>query len=164
VRRFAERVEKNLGLECRAVDSPREAVVDVDVVLAATNSAEPVFDGGWLGKDVHITSIGALPTRRELDINTYRRARVVAADLKEAVLKEAGDIIAAVNHGAVNPANVMELHEIVKAGVNVRDEGKMITLLKSVGFAPLDLFFAVEVLKRAEEEGVGGDLSMSGAV
>jgi ornithine cyclodeaminase/alanine dehydrogenase-like protein (mu-crystallin family) len=58
----------------------------------------------------------------------------------------------------------MELHEIVKAGVNVRDEGKMITLLKSVGFAPLDLFFAVEVLKRAEEEGVGGDLSMSGAV
>jgi ornithine cyclodeaminase/alanine dehydrogenase-like protein (mu-crystallin family) len=40
----------------------------------------------------------------------------------------------------------------------------MITLLKSVGFAPLDLFFAVEVLKRAEEEGVGGDLSMSGAV
>jgi ornithine cyclodeaminase/alanine dehydrogenase-like protein (mu-crystallin family) len=37
----------------------------------------------------------------------------------------------------------MELHEIVKAGVNVRDEGKMITLLKSVGFAPLDLFFAV---------------------
>ena len=40
--KFAERVEKNLGLECRAVDSPREAVVDVDVVLAATNSAARV--------------------------------------------------------------------------------------------------------------------------
>lgn len=159
--KFAEKVEKRLGLKCRAVDSPREVLDGVDVVVAATNSAEPVFDGGWLGDDVHITSIGALPTRRELDITTYRRAGVVAADLKEAVLKEAGDIIAAVNAGVVNPAEVRELHAIVKTGINVRKDRKMITLLKSVGFAPLDLFFAVEVLKRAEEMDVGSYVSMS---
>jgi ornithine cyclodeaminase len=162
--RFAARVRDSLGLKCSAVDGPREAVTGVDVVLAATNSAEPVFNGGWLGGDVHVTSIGALPTRRELDLTTLRRASVIAADLKDAVLREAGDIIAAVNQGVIKPDDVRELHEIVKSGVNVRGGVKMITLLKSVGFAPLDLFFSVEVLRRAEAEGIGWVVNMSGEV
>ncbi|MEM1946281.1 MAG: ornithine cyclodeaminase family protein [Candidatus Caldarchaeum sp.] len=153
--KMAERAERELGLEAVAVNSPRDAVLKADAVIAATNSAEPVFSGEWLDSNVHVTSMGALPTRRELDLTTFQRAKIIAADLREAVLKEAGDLIAAVKEGVIETSRVTELHEIVKTGRMVRDHGEMITLLKSVGFAAIDLFFAVEVFSRAEKQGVG---------
>ncbi|MEM4335200.1 MAG: ornithine cyclodeaminase family protein [Candidatus Caldarchaeum sp.] len=153
-RRLAERAGRELGMDSRAVDSAREAVENVDVVLAATNSSEPVFSGAWLADGVHVNSLGVLPTRRELDVETFRRAGAIAADLKEVVLREAGDLIACINAGVVRPENVAELHEIVKGRRVGRDE-ETITLLKSVGFAAIDLYFASAVLKKAERDGVG---------
>ncbi len=153
--KLAKRASKDLGIECNPTDSPREAVLEADVVITATNSAEPVISGEWLSDDAHVTSIGALPTRRELDSKTFQRANIIAADLKESVLREAGDLIAAINSGVVDASKVLELHDIVKKGKNVRGDGSMLTLLKSVGFAAIDLFFVTEVLKKAEEEGIG---------
>ncbi|MCS6784466.1 MAG: ornithine cyclodeaminase family protein [Candidatus Caldarchaeum sp.] len=157
--KFAEKAVKTLGLDAEAVDTPMEAVEKSDVVVTATNSSEPALSGRWLGPDVHVTSIGALPTRRELDVETFRRAELIVADLKKAVLKEAGDIMAAVEHGVIDASEVLELHEVVKKGVT-RPSRQTVTLLKSVGFAALDLFFTAEVLKRAEKEGVGREVEL----
>ncbi|MDW7978380.1 MAG: ornithine cyclodeaminase family protein [Candidatus Caldarchaeum sp.] len=152
--KLAARAREELGIDSRAVETARQAVEDVDIVLTATNSSEPVLDGRWLGEGVHVNSLGVLPTRRELDLESFRRAGVIAADLKEAVLREAGDLMAAVNAGLVRPDNVLELHEIVKKGPVERDR-KTVTLLKSVGFAALDLFFTAAVFTKAEKDDVG---------
>lgn len=152
--KFAEKAAKELGIDSIPVDYPRRAVENADVVIAATNSPEPVLSGSWLSEDVHVTSIGALPTRRELDLETFRRAELVCADLKKAVLSEAGDIMAAVEKGVVDPVKVYELHEVVKTGLR-RPRHRAVTILKSVGFAALDLYFTAEVLKLAEKEGIG---------
>ncbi|MCS7110004.1 MAG: ornithine cyclodeaminase family protein [Candidatus Caldarchaeum sp.] len=157
--KFVETAAKTLGLEAEAVDSPTEAVDKADLVVTATNSPKPVLSGRWLRPDVHVTSIGALPTRRELDVETFQRAGLIVADLKKAVLKEAGDIMVAVEQGVVDPSEVLELHEVVKRGVT-RPSRETVTLLKSVGFAALDLFFTAEVLKKAEKEGVGRDVGL----
>ncbi|MEM2238040.1 MAG: ornithine cyclodeaminase family protein [Candidatus Caldarchaeum sp.] len=151
----AKRAEEELGVEAIAVDSSYEAVRKADVVITATSAAEPVLSGDWLDGDTHVTSMGVLPTRRELDLRTFQRANVVAADLKDAVLREAGDLMAAVKEGVVEPSRIIELHEIVKTGRLVRGGEEIITLLKSVGFAAIDLFFSAEVFRRAEKEGVG---------
>ncbi|MEM1947141.1 MAG: ornithine cyclodeaminase family protein [Candidatus Caldarchaeum sp.] len=151
---FAEKASKILGIDAVAVDSAKTAIEKADVVLTATNAAEPVLNGGWLGENVHVTSIGALPTRRELDVETFRRANLIAADLKKAVLREAGDIMRAVEQGVVDPEKILELHYVVKNGVK-RPSGKSMTILKSVGFAALDLYFSAAVLRKAEKEKVG---------
>ncbi|MEM4494924.1 MAG: ornithine cyclodeaminase family protein [Candidatus Caldarchaeum sp.] len=152
--KLAEKASKTLGIDAKAVENPREAVENADVVLTATNSAEPVLLGEWLAENVHVTSIGALPTRRELDLETFRRAELIAADLKKSVLKDAGDIMAAVEKGIVDPAKVLELHEVVKQNLT-RPRNVHVTLLKSVGFAALDLYFTSRVLSMAERMGVG---------
>ncbi len=154
------RAEKELGLTASAVDSAREALEDADIVVTATNSPEPVLSGEWLAEGAHVTSLGALATRRELDETTFRRAGRIVADLKESVLREAGDIMHALACGIIRAEDVMELHDVVKGGRNIRDDQSEITLMKSVGFATLDLYFASMLFKEAAERGVGLEIDL----
>jgi len=54
-RKFAQEMGA-LGINVRAVSSAEEAVRGVDIILTATNSSVPVFDGSWLEPGVHVTS------------------------------------------------------------------------------------------------------------
>jgi ornithine cyclodeaminase/alanine dehydrogenase-like protein (mu-crystallin family) len=158
--KIAARTSSELGLEASAVDSPREALEDADIVITATNSPNPVLSGEWLDEGAHVTSLGALATRRELDETTFRRAGKIVADLKESVLREAGDIMQAISSGIIRAEDVMELHEVVKSGRNIRGDQPEITIMKSVGFASLDLYFASTLFKIAQEKGLGSEINL----
>ncbi|TMA06922.1 MAG: ornithine cyclodeaminase family protein, partial [Deltaproteobacteria bacterium] len=56
-RKFAEEMEPVLNLQVQPVSRPEDAVRGVDMILTATNSSVPVFDGRWLEQGVHVTSI-----------------------------------------------------------------------------------------------------------
>jgi len=56
-----------------AAENPREVVQDADIVVCATNSQEPVFDGAWLRPGQHVNSLQA----GELDKATHVRADVI---------------------------------------------------------------------------------------
>ena len=47
-RKFVQEMERVTNLNIMPVASPQEAVRGVDIVLTATNSSVPVFDGNWL--------------------------------------------------------------------------------------------------------------------
>jgi ornithine cyclodeaminase/alanine dehydrogenase-like protein (mu-crystallin family) len=46
--KFVPAMSVVLGIEVNSVDSPLEVVDGVDVIVCATNSNIPVFDGDWL--------------------------------------------------------------------------------------------------------------------
>src|SRR5262245_25860277 len=56
-RKFVEEMARVTNLNITPVASPQEAVRGVDIVLAATNSSVPVFDGNWLEPGQHVTTI-----------------------------------------------------------------------------------------------------------
>ena len=85
---FAREMSKVMGLEVKAVGNPKEVVAGADIILCATNSNVPVFDGEWLKPGQHVTSIvssniGLLKRghvqqmRREIDNTTLERADVL---------------------------------------------------------------------------------------
>jgi ornithine cyclodeaminase/alanine dehydrogenase-like protein (mu-crystallin family) len=75
----------------RAMDL-EQAVREADVVVTATNSLEPFLMGEWLKDGAHVNAVGSpRPTWRELDDAAMRNVLIV--DSREAVLKEAGDVI-----------------------------------------------------------------------
>ncbi len=76
---FAREWEKKLGIEINAMDEPREVVRGSDIVVAATNSLEPVFDGRWLEEGQHVNSLQA----GELDAVANERAAVIAVRAKD---------------------------------------------------------------------------------
>ncbi len=137
-------------------DDRDAALAGAHVVVAATSSAEPVFDGARVEAGAHVNSIGAYtPEMREVDGTLVRRARIVV-DQREAALEEAGDLIGPIRDGVIDEDDLhAELGEIVDGARPGRASADEITLFKSVGSAAQDLAAAVRVLARVEAEGWG---------
>ena len=129
-----------------------------DAVLAATNSPTPVLDGNDLADDVLVMSLGALPTRRELDLRTFERASFVCADRRASVVSGTGDVIEAIKRGIVTEDGIAELSEIVKGLRRPVTSG--IRVYKSVGFASIDLYFSAKLYELARQKGIGKSIDL----
>ena len=78
-------------------------VSDADIVCTCTTADAPLFDGRLLGAGAHVNAVGThLATARELDTATIRRAKVVV-ETREAALAEAGELVLAIEEGAIEP-------------------------------------------------------------
>ncbi|MGQ0604391.1 MAG: ornithine cyclodeaminase family protein [Anaerolineales bacterium] len=129
---------------------PSKAVREADIVITATSSETPVFDGNDLKPGAHITAVGAhTATTREVDEVTMRRATRLIVDSREAAGAEAGDLLLA------NVAAHAELGEIVNRTQPGRTSPGDITFFKSVGLAVQDAAAAAAVLAEAEARGLG---------
>jgi len=155
---FAKRAAEKFGLEATAVNYPHEAARKSELIIAATNSPNPVLFGDWLKEGVHVNSIGVLPNRRELDDSVFAKADTIVADVKENVLREAGDIIHAVNNRVIDPITIVELEDLIIKGTGKREDEKAITVFKSVGFADIDLYVASYVYAKSLEKNVGSEI------
>ena len=132
------------------VSTPQEVVADADIVLCATTSATPLFDGNDLQPGTHITAVGTfIPEKREVDTTTIRRSDRIVVDSREACLEEAGDLI------IPNAQIDAEIGEILNGDKPGRESDSEITFFKSVGVAVQDAVAAAAVLAEAEAKGLG---------
>lgn len=144
------------GLEARRVDDPSEAIERADIIIVATSSSTPVFDGSRVAPGTHVTGVGSFTAEmREVDTALVTRARVVV-DQREAVLAEAGDIAGPIADGVLDESVISaEIGEIVLGRAPGRTSPEEITFFKSVGNAVQDVAVAALVLERAEKAGRG---------
>ncbi len=158
---FTAEMSEQLGVEVAATDDARAAVTAADIIVTASSSPQPVFDGDWLTPGTHINNIGShSPAARELDTTTVVKSRFVA-DLKEANLAEAGDILIPIAEGAVTEEHIVaSLGEIVAGQKPGRENAEQITVFKSCGLAIQDVSSALAVFKAAREKGVGTEVEL----
>lgn len=136
--------------EVNLVATPQEVVADAGIVICATTSATPLFDGNDLQSGTHITAVGTfVPEKREVDTTTIRRANRIVVDSREACLEEAGDLI------IPNAQIDAEIGEIVNGNKEGRQSDNEITFFKSVGVAVQDAVAASAVLAEAEAKDFG---------
>lgn len=136
------------GLDAVAVSSPTAAVEGSSVVVTATTSTEPVFDGADLEPGALVVAVGAYTSEmRELDETTVARAARIFADVPEEAAT-VGDMV------GVDAADVVPLSAVFdgEAGRETDDE---ILVVESVGSAVLDAAAASHVLQRAKRDDVG---------
>ena len=130
--------------------TPQQVVQDADIVICATTSATPLFDGNALQPGTHITAVGTFELeKREVDTTTLRRAHRIVVDSKEACLSEAGDLI------IPNAEIDAEIGDILNGNTPGRQSDDEITFFKSVGVAVQDAVAASRVLAAAETQGLG---------
>ncbi|MCK4303889.1 MAG: ornithine cyclodeaminase family protein [Candidatus Eisenbacteria sp.] len=158
---FAQEMSKQLGIEITETDDAESAVREADIIITASSSHEPVFDGTWMKPGTHINNIGShSPDARELDTTTVKRSKFVA-DLREANLAEAGDILIPIKEGAVTEEHIYaSLGEIIIGQKPGRESPDEITLFKSCGLAIQDVSTALAVYKLAREKGVGTEIDL----
>ena len=144
------------GVEAVSLSDPDEAVAGADIIIAATSSSIPVFDGALVEPGTHVTGIGSF-TRdmREVDATLVERARVIV-DQKEAALEEAGDIVGPIRDGLFGEDVIAgEIGDVVRGRSTGRTDPGEIAYLKSVGNAVQDIAVAAKVLSVAEAEELG---------
>lgn len=122
----SEEKRRQFAEECSAVaaGSAEEAVRGADIVVTATNSAEPVLEDAWIQPGTLINAMGSnRADRRELPAELVRRAGVIAVDCLEQAKIEAGDLILANQW-----TNAVELKHMKKSY-----DPQQLTIFKSLG-------------------------------
>jgi thiomorpholine-carboxylate dehydrogenase len=126
--------------EAKAMPDVESAVRNADVIVTATNAIEPFLKGAWVKPGALVNAVGSpRPTWRELDDQLMRQCTLVV-DSREAVQKEAGDVILS---GAPIFAEAGELF----AGAQPKPLPGTTTVFKSVGIAAEDLAAAALVYR-----------------
>ena len=108
-----------------------DLVAAADVICCCTTAREPLFDGAAVAEHACVVAIGSHePGARETDDALAARATVVV-ESRASALSEAGDVIGAIESGALAADDLVTLRELV-AGVEVPPGPK---LFKSTGMA-----------------------------
>jgi len=124
-----------------------------DIISCATLSEAALIRGDWLNPGVHLDLVGAFrPDMRESDDAAMARARI-HVDTRAGALSEAGDILLAIQAGAITEAAIeADLYALTSGAAAGRATPDDITLFKSVGAALEDLAAARLVYERHTAE------------
>lgn len=137
---FASEASAQFGKPVEAAATAEEAVRGADILVTATNSAEPVVESAWVAPGTHINATGSNQARRrELPTDLVARAGLIAVDSLEQSRMESGDLLLAFHDD--DWQRVIELQQVV-AGRAARQSPEQITLFKSNGLAVEDVIAA----------------------
>src|SRR5919201_1354058 len=149
---FGAGVQARSHLAAMVTERP---VAEVVVVSRTAGPAEqlvreaPLFDGSTLRPGAHVNAVGThLPTARELDTETIRRAHVVV-ESREVALAEAGELVIPLSEGAIGREHIVADLAEVAGGASVRTGDEDVTVFKSVGMAFEDLAVARAIVDAA---------------
>lgn len=172
-KKFADEMGPVTNLNIKTVASAHELVKGVDIILAATNSSVPVFDGNWLEPGQHVTTIvgsnvglvkGGFTTakRRETDDATLIRSHVLGiVSVQQAIQDEQADIYDPVQRGVIQWHQLIEIGEILSGKKEGRTKAEQITFYKNnAGQGVADVALGALVLERVKNKGVGETLDV----
>jgi alanine dehydrogenase len=156
---FAELMSRRLDIEVRPVDRPQEAAEDLPIVITATASREPVFDGNWLAEGSLVCAVGSNSLNRaEIDSAVIRRSDNIVCDSVKACENEAGDFAEALEKGIFDWSRAVNLSDVVAGRATGRNTRDSIALFKSVGLALEDVALGAKILELARAQNVGREL------
>lgn len=136
---WCAQLAQQTGAEIR-VCSAEAAVRCADIVVTATRSSVPVFDGHWLKPGAFVSAIGTSSARsRELDDTTLDRASRIVVEWKPQSLQEAGELVLWNTTSAEARGKVVDLPELCASLQPWRDRDEDIVVSKSVGVGLSDV-------------------------
>jgi alanine dehydrogenase len=151
----AEAAAVELGAE---VAENREAALAADLVVTVTPGHEVVFPEGSLAPGQHASLMGADgPGKAEIAVEELARVHVFCDDWEQA--SHNGDLVHAVEAGALGRERVTELGAVLTGDAAGRTGLDDITVFDSTGLAIQDLAIGIEVVKRYEANASGGSFS-----
>jgi alanine dehydrogenase len=144
--KFAAEMTAILGIEVLAVRSPAQVVDGADVIICATNSNVPVFDGDWLAAGQHVTSIvssniGLLQRglvdqmRREVDNRTLERADILMTNVwgQEELDKTAVFWEASLDR-PILARKIVDAGQVIRGEKSGRTDDSQVTYFKNCAF------------------------------
>jgi ornithine cyclodeaminase/alanine dehydrogenase-like protein (mu-crystallin family) len=131
-----------------------ELVSAADVVCCCTTAREPLFDGALVAEHAAVVAIGSHePDARETDGALAARATIVV-ESRGSALREAGDVIQAIDSGATTAGELVTLAELVRG--ESRPAAGRPRLFKSTGMSWEDAVVAAALTEAPKATRSGG--------
>lgn len=155
------------AVRAEACAGTEEAVRGANVVVTATTATSPVLADAWVGDAALVVTVGSFSAERsELPGSLVARSRVVV-DHRETALADAGCIVQAVASGALDPAGLETLGEVLvlaaQADADAAQERRppvRPTVYASVGVGAQDAAAAAAVMAAARAEARGSRIEL----
>ena len=149
---YLKSLEKELNIPI-IVTYDVEKVLQNDILVTATSSTSPLFDGNLVNPGTHINCIGAhTKESTEVDSITLNRSKIIV-DESQTAIREAGGI---------SDANVFaDLADIILGNKVARTNEDDITLFKSMGLSLEDISTANLIYNEAIKQGLGNNINLS---
>ncbi len=140
---FAQYARAQLGLPVTACATVAEATADADIICTVTAATEPILFASGVKPGAHVNAVGSCtPKARELAGDLVAASRVFV-DWLPAALKEAGDLLLAIEEGTVTKDHVIgEVGGVLAGDLPGRTDPSEITVFESLGQAVQDLLAA----------------------
>jgi len=143
---FAAEMSKVLDIPVKAVGDPREVIRGADVIVCATNSNVPVFDGDWLEPGQHVTSIVSSniallkrghvqQMRREIDDRTLERSEVMMTNVWGQEELDRTAVFWEISQRRPDLAKeIVDAGQVLRGGRSGRTHAEQITYFKNCAF------------------------------
>lgn len=153
---FAKEMSTENKIPVVASDSPEKVASGSDVIVTATTSETPLFNGNSAKSGAHVNAIGsASPETREIDTSLIRRSETIV-DSRAQALASYGDIMIPIKEGVLKEEEILELGDLLNGRIRPTSRIAEITVFKAGGLAVLDAMVANYILESLSS--VGSDL------
>jgi len=161
--RFAKEMTELLNVEVQPVSSPEAVVEGSDVVMCATNSSQPVFDGNWLEPGQLVTTIvntDGVHRRTEADAATMIRSDFIVLNHKEtAITNQQRELLDLIDQGKIGWDKVCELGKVLIGSHPGRTSDQQIIYYKSNTGVGIQFAAAGALIYEAcKQKGLGREL------
>jgi alanine dehydrogenase len=148
---YAQEMAAATGRPCLAVETPRAAVADADIIVTATNSPTPVLLPDWIKPGVHINAMGI---KTEIHPGVFPGARVYGDAVDVATTD--GKFSTAIQAGTVRTTEIAgEIGDVLLGRKPGRVTPEEVTIFDSDGLAVQDVVCALYVYEKARKHQLG---------
>ncbi|MFQ5852805.1 MAG: ornithine cyclodeaminase family protein [Candidatus Binatia bacterium] len=160
---FAREMAKTLRVRIEPEENPRAVIEGADIVMCATNSSEPVFDGTWLEPGQFVTTIvntDGVHRRTEADSTTMIRSDLIVLNNKEtAIQNQQRELLDLIEGERVGWEKVCELGEVLIAKHPGRvSDGQIIYYKSNTGVGIQFAAAGAFIYEACKKRGLGREL------
>lgn len=173
--KFAEQMGPLTAMDVVVADSAEQVARAADILLTATNSNVPTFDGEWLRPGTHVTSLVSSnkglheggfirKARREVDDRTLQRADIVMCNsVDQEVLDRTAVVWQTCEDGVISWDKVTDMGRIMAGESPGRTSADQVTFFKQNAFWGVgDQAIGRALYAKAVKKGIGMKLDISG--
>lgn len=155
---FAEKVGKDLGIEIVPAKTPAEALKDVDVIVTATTSPDPIVTAKDVTKGCFYAHIGG----NECTFDVVQKADKIVVDDWAQITHRGGDTLSTMyQQGLIDDGDLYaRIDELVTGEKPGRENEDEIIYCNSVGLALYDLALSKRIFDYAKKNGIGRALPL----
>lgn len=161
VKRYAEEMRADLGVDIEVMEDVETLVRDSDIVVTTTPSRKAYLRADWLHPGLHITAMGAdMEEKQELFPEVFGQADVIACDLKSQCFVR-GELHHSLKEGIISQATpIVELGDMISGKSVGRRSNDQITICDLTGVGIQDTAIARLAFEKARVAGLGMDIDV----